>query len=369
MLRIVIDSYIQGLFLGNKSSVPREIVIEVTSRCNLDCVFCFNNIYTSTRGDVDTLSTESIKEIIDSVSRSPIRQIRFSGGEPLVRKDIFSLILYAHSKGLKVWLNTNATLLDREKVRFLSRYVENVLIPLNAFGITSELNVTKRPLFKRKLRGIRLLQEASVKTVRCGTVATKHNIHNLERIHALVERLTIDSWELFRPIPTQSNRTPIDTNDVITLVEKLLTIREKTKKAYKIYNALPFCCYEPEKVKQIAHGAQSDDGHTRFVIDSRGKAKPMYYLVENIGDPLKENMLDLWNHRFMKELRYLRLVPELCRKCRYVKMCKGGSRLVSKLLTGSYRHLDYLARPDQYKRILYKNRFADKIKVFQGVRL
>ena len=339
-------------FLSSKIAKPREVVIEITDRCNLDCSFCFNKIYNRNRNEEAELNTENLKKIIDHIVLANIRQIRFSGGEPLIRENIFVLMEYAKSKGLNVWLNTNATLLDKEKIHILEKFVENVLIPLNAFNVTSEYKVTNRYLFKKKLKNIKLLRDTSIKVIRLGTVATKYNIQNLERIYDLVKRLNIDNWELFRPIPVAPNLLPVDNNDIAVLVEKLLKINKESNKTYKIYNALPFCCYDPEDVVRVANGAESDDGHTRFVIGSNGVAKPMYYLIEDIGNILKDNALTAWNNKFMKEMRRLHYVPKICKRCKYVKVCKGGSRIVSIVVGGDYRSLDYLAQPNKYRDIL-----------------
>lgn len=333
-----------------RKSKPEEIVIEVTDNCNLDCSFCFNNICINSKKNKNELSTERIKKVIDNIACSAIRRIRFSGGEPLIREDIFVLMEHAKSKGLRIWLNTNATLLDKEKVRILSRFVENVLVSLNAFDSISEYKVTNKYLFNKKLRGIKLLKDSNIKVIRCGTVATGYNIQNLEKIYDLIKRLMLDYWELYRPMPTETDLLPIDNNDIAVLIEKLLKINKEARKPYKIYNALPFCCYDPEKVIKVANGAKYDDGHARFVVDKDGMAKPMYYLLENMGDMSVDSVMEIWNKKFMKDMRTLQYVPAVCKDCFYVNACKGGSRFVSRVVGGDYLALDYLAQPYRWRR-------------------
>jgi len=329
--------------------VPNEIMIEVTDSCNLDCGFCFNKLYVERRNNKRALNTDSIKRIIDKIIDANVPVIRFTGGEPLLRPDIFALMNYARKGGLRVWLNTNATLIDKEVADKVAEYVENVLVPLNAYDGESAKLVTGANYFKRKLRGVILLQNKGIKTLRCGTVATKANISQLEKIHALVRRLNIADWEIFRPIPLSRDKLPVDNNDMALLVEKLSAINMKTRKRYRIANAIPFCCYDSRKVERVALGAIADDGHSRFVIDTRGNAKPMYYLKEHIGNIFHDDIIDIWNHGFMKDMRRLNYVPEICKKCRYLKRCKGGSRITSKIVLGDYRGIDYLARPARHR--------------------
>lgn len=61
---------------------PKEIPIEVTLRCNLSCEFCFNKDYRTKK----ELDTGSLKKIIDNISEAGIDAVRFTGGEPLLRK-------------------------------------------------------------------------------------------------------------------------------------------------------------------------------------------------------------------------------------------------------------------------------------------
>jgi len=340
--------------LKNRLSQPREIVIEVTDRCNLNCPFCFNKLYINRIDAAKELAKEEIKKIIMKISEADVKVIRFTGGEPLLRKDIFELMDFAFQKGLKVWLNTNATLINRENVKKIVKYVDNVLIPLNSFDMQHERHVTGSDGFKSKLKGIILLKKNGIRYLRCGTVATKENILNLEKLHNLVKRLGISDWELFRVIPLIKHPLPLNNNDIALLAEKLLKINEQERKSYKIANAIPFCSYEPEKVLKVASGAKHDDGHTRFVIDTKGMIKPMYYLTEDIGNSLEENVLRSWYNKFMLDMRNLKLVPEVCKKCKYLDSCKGGSRFVAKLIGKSYGCLDYLAQPEKYKDFLFQ---------------
>ena len=115
---------------------------------------------------------------------------------------------------------------------------------------------------------------------------------------------------------------------------------------------IPFCSFDPKKVSKIALGAIVDDGHIRFVINSSGNARPMYYLNEHIGNIFKDNIPVIWNSSFMKQVRALGYVPDMCRGCKYINICKGGSRVASKIIGGDYTALDYLSQPLKYEEYL-----------------
>jgi radical SAM protein with 4Fe4S-binding SPASM domain len=342
-MKAMLRSLCRRLFFSG--SAPGEIVLEVTDRCNLDCFFCFNKLYVADRGKRAELGTTQLKFIIDKIQSSGVDVIRFTGGEPLLRKDIFDLMEHARKKKLKVWLNTNGTLIDRANAQRIADCVDDVLIPLNAYSAAHEKSVTGTDSFKRKFKSIRLLKKSGLKRIRCGTIATKENIINFDKIYEIVRRLEVFNWELFRPIPLSRDALTMDHRDLALLVEKLLTLKRFRKNQYKIANALPFCGYDPDKVARVSLGGGFDDGHSRFVVDTAGIARPMYYLTENIGDIFRDSVPAIWNNAFMRQMRALKFMPPECLDCRYARMCKGGSRIVSRIMHGDYRKADYLSRP------------------------
>ncbi|MEM2918471.1 MAG: radical SAM protein [Candidatus Altiarchaeota archaeon] len=328
---------------------PTEIPIEVTLNCNLSCNFCFNQ-NAKRSSELDTIS---IIKIIDKIKNSGINKIRFTGGEPLLRKDIFFLLKYAKSKGFYVLLNTNGTLISERNIEKIREYVDNVLISLEGFSNESEFKSTRcKNSFEKKINAIKLMKKNKVKIVRCGTVATKENIKNLEKIFKIVKSLKVDKWELFRPIPNKKNLAPITNYDVKKLAEKLLKFKKNYKNCY-IGNAIPFCSYDPEKMNKVSLGAFSDDGHRRIVISVDGQVKPSYFLVKNLGNALDTEILNCWNNDFAFKIRSLQSVPRICENCIYLNKCKGGSRFCAKLVNGSYKALDPLAQPERYRDKLF----------------
>ena len=88
---------------------PKEVIVSVTSRCNLRCRMC--DIWKSKKKE---LTTEIWKRFIDDISAVGVKTIVFSGGEPLLRQDIFELIAYSREKKLNVCLTSNGTLIDND---------------------------------------------------------------------------------------------------------------------------------------------------------------------------------------------------------------------------------------------------------------
>lgn len=318
--------------------LPAEVVIEVTGKCNFDCEGCFNRYSFADHGRNQQESNQQIKKIIQAVAEAGVKVVRFTGGEPLLRPDIFELIQFAHDLSLVVRLNTNASLIRPGHMTLLDRYIDSVLVSFNGFDAQSDERWTKRKgSYQEKMQGLALLAETKVK-LRLGTVLTPYNIQNLEKIFQQVSSLNPYQWEVYREI--SEGKEDVLKEYLPKILDQLLSYSVRMGSLVKIANAIPFCLADREKMSLLSLGAIADDGHSRFVIDPRGHSKPSYFINVNIGRP--EDIQSCWNHPFMKDMRQLKMIPERCRKCEYVLSCKGGSRYKAWVVNGSYKARDPL---------------------------
>lgn len=326
------------------SDLPIEVMIEVEPKCNFHCQFCFNKISFASHGrDIKELSTEYYKKVIKNIAKLGIKIIRFTGGEPLLRSDIFELMIYAKKLGLEVRLNTNGSLINIKTARKLSGLVDNVLIPIESWNEKSEDKITGyKNSLPKKIQAIKLLKKNKIPIVRVGTVATKTNIKNFDKLAKLILNLPINEWEFYRPI-NLDKKSELNKKDIESLVNKIINLRKKTGKNIMVSNAIPFCAIkEKYKLNLISCGALFDEGHGRLIIDPRGFVKPDYFLNINIGDPLE--IKKAWGHPVLKKIRGLNYLPKKCQPCRFKYKCRGGSRYVAKVASGDLFGQDPLIR-------------------------
>ena len=165
------------------------IVWNVTRRCNLKCVHCYahaKNIHFD-----NELSTEQGKELINDLAGFGSPVMLFSGGEPLVRKDLPQLAAYAVEKGMRAVISTNGTLITPTMARTLKE------IGLSYVGISldgmQEINDRFRGVngaFKSALQGIKNSQDAGIKVGLRFTV-NKFNVDEIPKIFRLLEEMDI----------------------------------------------------------------------------------------------------------------------------------------------------------------------------------
>ncbi|VVC02112.1 7,8-dihydro-6-hydroxymethylpterin dimethyltransferase [uncultured archaeon] len=160
-----------------------------TNRCNLNCRFCFG------REKREEFGTRDAKEMIRELKKGGIRHMVFSGGEPLLRKDIFTLAAHARRLGLKTILHTNGILVNAKNAARIARLFDIVNLPID--GADEKKNrMMGRGSLKHTLDALDLL---SVKTsVTVSTVATRRNMGEMGKIARLLQGRKIRKWRVFR---------------------------------------------------------------------------------------------------------------------------------------------------------------------------
>lgn len=313
----------------NVIDLPFEVKLEVTPKCNLTCSFCYNDNAFSRENP--ELNTDAIKNTIDKIAKYRIA-IRFSGGEPLMREDIFDLLKYAKDKGLYVMLNTNSTLIKPSNIKKFKGIVDQILIPFHS--------VDKKDV-ARKYKIVKKLREQEI-YVSLNTVLTKENIANIETFYKYSK--AIDAyWFLARPVPSIFNKEPIDSKDVKSIIEKLIKLNLQNN--IRI-DGIPFCAYDPEKVKLFSLGSTSCGIFNKIVIDPTGKVKPCYSINEDLGNIKDIDLQESWKNKFFEDIRNLTTFPDDCKTCPYLNSCLGGCRFAAKLINKDYSSMDPLANLD-----------------------
>lgn len=143
-----------------------ELDIELTERCNNNCIHCGINLPAEDPvAKQRELSTETIKSILTEAASLGCLSVRFTGGEPLLREDFEELYLYARKLGLKVLLFTNATRMTPSLAKLFSRIPPLEKIEITVYGMkkASYEAVTRTPgSYEAAWRGINLFLEKKV---------------------------------------------------------------------------------------------------------------------------------------------------------------------------------------------------------------
>lgn len=134
--------------------------ISVTGACNLRCTYCLREEDAPAR-PVGELDTAQIKKIIRALGKTGIRKVRFTGGEPLLRRDLEELVAAArNTAGIEsVKLTTNGLLLERRLLSLLDAGLGGINLSLDTLDASKFLAITRRNEFEKVRRSLDMLLE------------------------------------------------------------------------------------------------------------------------------------------------------------------------------------------------------------------
>ena len=310
---------------------PYSVFIELTNKCNSHCLHCREN---SGKNLQDELSTEEIKTILSDCSINGTKFIIFTGGEPLLRADVFEILEYSSQIGLRTLLATNGTLLDDKKADFLSK-LKNVFVQISIDGLSSVHDKFRgsKDAFVNAINGITLCKRYGV-GVSISFTCTKLNIKEIPKIISLAEKLNVKTLKLRRFIASGRGLDNINTLDltpdeVKNTVEKYQRLKTESRNKVKInMEQAPFqvlCDGTILGHDKNIHGGCST-GIALCVIGPTGIVRPCPSLGIDIGNIRESNLQTIWeSSEILANLRNRKNLYGRCGICDYRSSC-GGCR-------------------------------------------
>jgi heme b synthase len=337
--------------LHTNKDQPRLVAWEVTRSCNLNCVHCRAS---SEKGPYPgELDSAKALEIIDQIALSGRPIIILSGGEPLLRKDIFDLARHGTKLGLRMVMATNGTLLTAPIAREIKASgIKRVSISLDGANAAEHDRFRNvHGAFDSALRGIGILKAAGME-FQINTTVTRHNVNRIDKILKLAVELGAVSHHIFLLVPTGRARDMVDEGIDSLEYEGLLhwfcDMRDKIHIQLKATCAPHYyrilrqeAQRKGEKMDIETYGLDAVTrgclGGTSFCFISHdGIVQPCGYLELDCGD-LKTSSFDLiWQESgIFKKLRDLSAYKGKCGRCEYQRVC-GGCRARAYEATGDY---------------------------------
>ncbi|MBF0450974.1 MAG: heme b synthase [Candidatus Magnetomorum sp.] len=330
---------------------PRLIAWEITRNCNLSCQHCRAS---ATRGPyTGELDTESCFRLLDQVAELGKPIIILTGGEPLLRNDIFEIAAYGTNKGLRMVMAPNGTLITHENaVKLKEAGIQRISISLDGFDAAS--HDTFRGVegaFDGALQGIRHARDVDL-PFQINTTVTQQNLAAIPDIQELAVRSGAVAHHIFLLVPTGRGKYIADQSISAEEYEQTLNWfyeqREKTTIELKATCAPHYyrilrqnAKKEGKTVSFQSHGLDAVTrgclGGTHFCfISHRGIVQPCGFLDLNCGDITQQGFQDVWlNSTVFQALRDYDQLKGKCGRCEYRSFC-GGCRARAYEATGDY---------------------------------
>ncbi|MBW2325325.1 MAG: 12,18-didecarboxysiroheme deacetylase [Deltaproteobacteria bacterium] len=334
------------------------VVWNITRRCNLKCVHCY--AHAKNIPFDNELSTTEGKNLIDDLAEFGVPVILFSGGEPLVRKDLPELADYAVKKGMRAVISTNGTLITPQTARTLKN------IGLSYVGISldgmEEINDRFRGVkgaFKSALEGIENCKKAGIKVGLRFTI-NKSNAGQIPEIFKLLEEMDIPrvcfyhlvyagrGSELVKEdLSHEESRKAVD---LILALTKQLHDKGDLKEVLTVdnhadgpYLYLRLLRENPERAQEVLDLLKMNQGNSSGIgigcVSWDGEVYPdQFWRHYSFGNIRNRPFSEIWTDTsdpLMKKLKEKKKYAKgRCKTCRWLDICAGNFRVRSEAVTG-----------------------------------
>lgn len=329
----------------------RLVAWETTRRCNLACKHCRavaeDHPYDN---ELDTKASFKLLEQIREIGE-PI--IILTGGEPLLRHDIFDISAHGTKLGLRMVMAPNGTLITQEIAgRMKESGIKRISVSLD--GSNPETHDAFRGVehaFKRSLQGIEMAKQAGIE-FQINTTITKANLGEIPKILHLAETLGAVAHHIFLLVPTGRGKYildgEIDAKEYEETLNWFYDQRDKVKLQLKATCAPHYYRIlrqrskkEGKKVTFETHGLDAVTrgclAGTGFCFISHvGRVQTCGFLDVTCGDITRQSFKDVWeNSQVFNQLRNLDNLEGKCGICEFKRVC-GGCRARAYEATGNY---------------------------------
>ncbi|GAB4419353.1 MAG: radical SAM protein [Thermodesulfovibrionales bacterium] len=333
---------------------PKWIAWEITRRCNLRCIHCRSASELDVKGHPDFPTSEAFR-IIDDISGYANPVVVLSGGEPLLRGDVFDIARHGTEKGLRMCLATNGTLVTDEAC---SRIKESgiKIVSLSLDGSTDVMHDDFRDqagAFSGTINAAGLFKKYGIEFI-INSSFTKRNQEEIPKVYRLAKELGATAWYMFMIVPTGRGEEIM--NELISKedYEEILEWHYQMEKDEKDMLVRPTCA--PHYYRVVLQKAKDDGvkferrtlkfstggakgciaGQLICLIDVDGNVLPCSYFPKSAGNIRERSFKNIWeNSELFKELRDFKKYRGRCGSCEYINVC-GGCRARAYSVYGDY---------------------------------
>ena len=324
----------------NFLKAPLTINWAVTNVCNFKCRHCYSRTDPSQELDEKTLH-----DCIEKIIAAGVLSINFGGGEPLLRSDLLDIALFASQRGLRVSMNSNGYLINREKARSLKA------AGFSKVGISID---SHRPEVHDSFRGIRgshqkavaalaYLKDAGIKTS-LSTVICRINYHDIDTLIAFAAEhgvLQLNFHNFKCSGLGYSNKDELDLS-----ADEWKDFYISAMKAKQQVKGMEISLDDPI-IASLGMKAETDSlvkgsvcGKLSLNIKSNGDITPCGFMPIVIGNIASDDLKDIWfNSPVLAKMRN-KIPTGKCSTCKSYDDCLGGCSARALALTGDFNNPD-----------------------------
>lgn len=344
--------HFKGHQTARSAAERRPVVVwNISKRCNLKCIHCYTNSDCNTAPD--ELSFAEGQALIDDLADFKIPALLFSGGEPLMRPDVFDLAAYAVKSGLRPVLSTNGTLITPEvaqKIKDIGFIYAG--ISLDGIGATNDHFRGVSGAFGKAMDGFRNCLGVGQR-VGLRLTLTRQNVRDLDQIFDFLLEEKIPRACFYHLVysgrgKSEDDLTHEETRQALDIICRrtraaieagvdldILTVDNHVDGPYiylKLLQENPEKAEEMRKLLEWNGGGAYSTGVSIGDIDWAGDVHPdQFWQDKTFGNVRERKFSDIWldtSDELMAGLKNrLPLLKGKCATCRFLKMCGGAMRV------------------------------------------
>ena len=326
----------------------RELFLELTLRCNENCIHCGSRCGERESQELTLAQYQTFLEKIlrdfgaPSVPGGPPQQagprrkglprLCITGGEPMLRRDFYELMGWAHEKGFRWGMTSNATLIDREAARRLHETgMGTISVSIDGLEATHDAVRRTPGAYRRAMRGIEnLLEEGGFRHIQVTTVVNHQSIRELEALFPIMDSLDIDSW---RVIGMEPIGRALDHRELLLTAEDQRYlfdfIRDKRRADIPVlYGCSHYLGLDYEREVRdwyflcnagVYVASVMANGDIGACLDIERRPETVF------GNILRDDFTQVWRDGFRIFRRHPGDHNETCLTCEHYGACGGGS--------------------------------------------
>jgi radical SAM protein with 4Fe4S-binding SPASM domain len=315
---------------------PLDALWELTFRCNLKCKHCY---IIQDWDDNNEIDTETSLDLLDQLATAGVLWLTFSGGEPLLRDDLFTLLERARELKFAVKLFTNGTLIKRTEAKAIAR-LKLSGVEISIYGASPEIHdpfTSIEGSFERSMRAVKYLKEFGV-PFKLKTCLVRSNFEERQKLIELCKKLEVD-FRVAAYLAPRNDGSSDNLSDCRLTDEQLADLY---KDDYEQDMANSDMRIKPTRFKNLDDLCEivpCSAGHITCGITPDGHVLPCSQFVYGSESLKEQSFLSIWqNSPVFQQIRKIRLSDvEPCNRCpglSYCFRCEGIALLEDGNLLG-----------------------------------
>ncbi|MGA1824024.1 MAG: SPFH domain-containing protein [bacterium] len=301
---------------------PRYVQWLSTDCCQFNCSHCDT---TSNQAGPEELKTNQVRKALDEMAVLGCEFLSITGGEPLLRGDIFDITRYAHQKGIKVGLTTNGEATEAHLIPLEQAHFDSVAITLDGYRDTQDRIRGKGDTYTRGIRSIEFFHDIGVPAISVTTILLEENINELPQLTEEIFRAGATGLQI-QPLLYKNGTANRNSSDLVRKAFRF--VFEARRRGFAVELSEVFGYLGPMESLVRDKPFFCSAGLNTFCLGSAGEVAGCAFIQgsgQREGNVIHTSLKTIWEGGFAAyRQKAPSSIPDTCTRCPHLSLCRGG---------------------------------------------